>query len=263
MQLNHKNYHSNEANREYMSVSLFKSFLPQYGGCEARAMAVLNGEWEEDNKDAFLLGGYVHAWNEGKLREYMAENPGLFKKDKMLYAKYAIGDKMIETLRNDPLIEKAREGEKEFIMTGELFGMPWKVMIDIYNPELKVFADLKTCQEIHRTEWNPVTRQRENMVELYGYDIQMAVYAEIVRQNRMDTKYFMPHIIAVSKEDPPDKAIIHFGTEFIPDILDEMKLFADGVKAVWTGRIEPLRCDRCDYCRATKQLQKTVFYMDL
>ncbi len=265
MSLTKENYHSLETNKKYMSNSLFKSFLPQYDGCEARTMAILNRKWEKDDKDAFLLGGYVHAWNEGTLKEYIDKHYlELHQRNGSLYAKYKIADKMIETLRNDPLVEKAREGEKEVIMTGELFGMPWKCMIDIYNPDLKVFADLKTCREIHRTEWNPVTRQRENMIKLYGYDWQMAIYAEIEWQNRpLAIDYFQPHIIAVSKEDPPDKEIIHFGTEFIEKTLTEIGLFASSVKAVWSGRTEPLRCDRCDYCRATKQLTRTVFYMDL
>lgn len=264
LNLNRDNYHSTEANRQYMSVSLFKSFLPQYpGGCEARAVALLNGEWEEPDKDAFLLGGYVHAWNDGSLMEYMAKNPGLFKPSGQLYAKYEIADKMIATLRNDLLITKAREGEKEVILTGELFGMPWKVMIDILNPKLRTIADLKTTREISRTQYNEVLRCRQNFIEFYGYDWQMAIYAEIERQNRGEVDYFKPHIIAVSKEDPPDKALIHFGTEFIPEVLADMELFAPGIKAVWEGRDEPIRCDKCDYCRATKVLTGTVFYKDV
>ena len=145
-ELNHKNYHSVEMNRKYMGVSQFKGFLPRYGGCEAMAVAKLD-DWVEEPSDAFLLGGYVHAWNSGDLPEFMAENPGLFKRDGSLYAKFAIGDDLINTLREDPLIEKAREGQKEVIMTGELFGMPWKTMIDIYNPKLKVITDLKTCRK--------------------------------------------------------------------------------------------------------------------
>ena len=102
------------------------------------------------------------------------------------------------------------------------------------------------------------------MIELYGYDWQMAIYAEIEWQNRpLAIDYFQPHIIAVSKEDPPDKALIHFGTEFIEEAMTEIGLFASSVKAVWEGRVEPLRCEQCDYCRATKQLTRTVFYMDL
>ena len=263
LKLNKDNYHSTEANQRYMSCSLFKSFLPQYGGCEARSIAILSGEWEEQDKDAFILGGYVHAWSEGKLPEYMAKNPGLCKKDGTLYAKYEIADKMIETLRNDPLITKAREGEKEVIMTGELFGMPWKCMIDIYNPALRTFTDIKTCREIGRKYFNETTRQWQNFIEYYGYDWQMAIYAEIERQNRGEVDYFKPHIIAVSKEDPPDKMLIHFGTEFIEETLTEIGLFASGVKAVWEGQREPVRCEKCDYCRATKVLTKTIYYKDI
>jgi len=246
-----------------MSVSQFKGFLPQYGGCEARAVAILAGEWEEKEKTALLVGQYVHAWNDGSLGEFIEKyRPEIYTRQNTLRADFVLADKIIETLRNDPLITKAREGEKEVIMTGELFGMPWKVMIDVYNPDLKVFADLKTCREIHRTEYNPAVKQRQNMIHLYGYDWQMASYAEIVRQN-VGGDYFQPHIIAVSKEDPPDKALIYFGTEFIEETLQEMELFAPGVEAVWRGKVEPIRCDRCDYCRATKKLTRAVFYTEI
>lgn len=250
-------------NRKYMSQSQFKSFLPQYGGCEAKAMAKLTGEYVDPDNDVFLLGGYVHAWNSGDLQDFMVDNPSLFKRDGSLYAKYAIGDLMIEVLRKDPMVEKAREGDKEVIMTGELFDMPWKIMIDIYNPKLGVFTDLKTCREIHRTYWNEDLRERQNFIDYWGHDVQMAVYAEIERQQRSGEGYFAPHVIAVSKENPPDKEIIYFGTDFIKETLDEMKYYAKRVKEVWEGKAKPERCGRCDYCRATKMLTNTVFYKDI
>jgi len=261
-----ENYHSLEANRVYMSNSLFKSFLPQYNGCEARAMAILAGDWQDQvDSKALLVGQYVHAWNEGALQEFIARHSAeINKRDGSPRAEFVQADQMIETLRNDPLITRAREGEKEVIFVGELFGMPWKIMIDVYNLELGVITDLKTCREIHRTEYNPVTRRRENMIQLYGYDWQMASYAEIVRLGTGGGKgWFAPHIIAVSKESPPDKELINFGTEFIKPTLDEMSLFAPGVRAVWTGEVEPTRCGKCDYCRATKVLTKAVHYTEI
>ena len=42
MQINQENYYSQEANKEFFSVSQYKSFL----SCEARAMAELYGEYE-------------------------------------------------------------------------------------------------------------------------------------------------------------------------------------------------------------------------
>ena len=48
MQLTNENYFSREASNEYMSVSQYKSFIGSMGikGCEAMAMAEINGEWE-------------------------------------------------------------------------------------------------------------------------------------------------------------------------------------------------------------------------
>ncbi len=261
--LTHQNYHSVEMNRKYMGVSQFKGFLPRFGGCEAMAVARLKGEYTDPPNDAFLLGGYVHAWNSGNLQNYMADNPELFKQDGTLYAKFAIADDIINTLREDPLIEKARQGEKEVIMTGELFDMPWKIMLDIYTPALKVFTDLKTCREIGQTFWNAELKERINFILHWGYDWQMAAYAEIERQFRGGIGYFQPHIIAVSKEDPPDKEIIHFGTEFIPQALAEMELYAERIKRLWRGEVEPIGCGKCGYCRAKKRLTGTVYYLDI
>ncbi|WP_193756612.1 PD-(D/E)XK nuclease-like domain-containing protein, partial [Clostridium coskatii] len=135
---------------------------------------------------------------------------------------------------------------------------PWKAMFDIYNPQKKVIVDLKTTRNIH-SKFNG----NENFITHYDYLLQMAIYCEIDRINRKADDYFQPHIIAVSKEDIPDKAVILLGTEFIEDKLLETEILMDRVKAVWQGREQPTRCEECDYCRATKKLEKTIFYMDL
>lgn len=263
MKLTRENYHSIEANRKYMSVSQFKDFLPEYGGCEARRMAILNGEWEEPDNPAFLLGSYVHAWNSGELQEFIAKTPQLFKKNGGLYAKYAIGDDMINTLKNDEVAMAALEGEKEIIITEELFGIPWKIMIDSYNSKMETFTDLKTTREINKTYWNPDLRERENFIIHWGYDIQLACYAEIERRNRKDEYHFLPHILAVSKEDPPDKELIKLPRAEIWDILNEIEHHIPRIHEVWKEKEKPKRCGKCDYCRSTKKLKKAVFYLNV
>jgi hypothetical protein len=241
-----------------MSVSLFKSFKQ----CEAKTMAKLNGEWEDSNKDALLLGSYVHAWSEGTLEEFKENHPEMYssrgKTKGQLKSTFQIADRMIATLENDELVKQARKGQKEVIQTAELFGVPWKAMFDIYNPEKKVIVDLKTTRNIHSKFGG-----NENFITHYDYLLQMAIYCEIDRINRKADDYFQPHIIAVSKEEIPDKAVILLGTEFIEDKLLETEILMDRVKAVWQGREQPARCEECDYCRATKKLEKTIFYMDL
>lgn len=263
MELNIETYHSLEMNKKYMSVSQFKSLLPEYEGCEAKRMAILNRKWEEPENPAFLLGNYVHAWNSNDLQDFMAETPQLFKKSGGLYAKYAIGDDMINALKNDEVAMAALEGEKEVIITGELFGIPWKIMIDSLNREKETFTDLKTCREIHKLYWNEKTREKENFIIHWGYDIQLAVYAEIERRDRNGERHYMPHILAVSKEDPPDKELIKLPRNEIIGILDEIERHIPRVFEVWKGKRKPRRCGKCDYCRSTKKLTRAIYYFDV
>ncbi|HAT4162145.1 TPA: hypothetical protein I9Z77_001581 [Clostridium perfringens] len=260
MEINKDNYFSLEADREYFSVSQFKSFKE----CEAKTMAKLNGVWADGQNDAFTLGSYIHLWSEGgNLGEFRVQHPEMFKKDGDLKANFKVADKMIETLSKDPLVEKVREGQKEVIFTGELYGAKWKIMIDIYNPDNKYFADLKTTRSIQMKYWNEELKVKQNFIEYYDYLLQMAVYAEIERQNRGGEDYMQPHIIAVSKEEIPDKAVILVGTEFIKDKLLEVETLLPHFIRVKNGEEVPTRCEHCDYCRSTKQISKIIHYTEL
>lgn len=266
LQLTHENYHSRETDLYYMSVSQFKEFDMRHGGCEARAVAKLQGEWEDEDKTHFIVGGYLHAWNQGPehFRKYCQENyDSIYKKRGGMYAPFEQADRMINKLKNDELVTKVREGQKEVIMTAELFGVPWKIMIDIYNPAMKSFADIKTVRSIHEKLWNENTRTKQSFIEYYDYFLQMAVYAEVERINRQSDEYFAPHIIAVSKEDPPDIAVIYMGTDFIQDKLFEVEMKLPYIMMVKKGDVEPQRCERCEYCRATKRLTTIMHYSEL
>lgn len=260
LKINKDNYFSSEADKQYFSVSQFKSFKQ----CEAKTMAKLKGEWEDGSNDAFILGSYVHAWNEGaNLDEFRANHPQIFKKDGSLLAKFAIGDKMIETLKNDELITQVREGEKEVIITTEMFGVPWKAMLDIVNAEREYFADLKTTRDINLRQWNEDKKKKENFIVAYDYVLQMAVYAELERISSGRDKRLQPHIIAVSKEDIPDKAVLVIEEEYYIDRLKEVELLLPHFIEVKAGEVEPARCEKCDYCKSTKQLDRVISFTEL
>ena len=63
--LNNENYYSSEANREYWSVSQFKTF----DKCEAAGLAEVLGEYEREETDALLIGSYVDAVLAGSREE--------------------------------------------------------------------------------------------------------------------------------------------------------------------------------------------------
>ena len=65
----------------------------------------------------------------------------------------------------------------------------------------------------------------------------------------------MPYLIAVTKQTPPDKAIVSFDQESLDEELKNVGLYMQRVLAVKTGEEYPSRCNKCDYCRATKQVE--------
>lgn len=266
MQLTKDNYFSLEANRHYMSVSQFKGFVPAFGGCEAAAMAKLRGEYEEPEKVAFMEGKYVHAWNEGTLPEFKADNPGIYSSQGptkgQLKSNFKNLNQLIEVLENDPLVMKALAGQKEVIMTAEMFGIPWKIMLDSYQPGI-LFTDLKALKEMDGKFWSKEAQAYENFLEHYGYDVQMSVYAEVEKRCTGSEGWLLPHMVIVTKEDPPDHEIIYFDFELIEQKLQVVANHIERVKSVKSGSMEPVRCDKCEYCRSTKKIKTIKHYKQL
>lgn len=270
MKLTKDNYFSLEANRYYMSVSQFKGFLPSYGGCEAKAMAELAGVYERPQKDAFDEGHYVHAWNEGTLSEFKYNNPSIYSSQGatkgQLKANYKHLNKMIEILENDPFAMKVLDGQKEVILTAVLFGIPWKITIDSYQPEIEdtgSLADLKCMKSMDDKFWNKEAKCYENFIENYGYDIQMAVYAEVERINKARENWIIPHMVIVTKQDPPDHDVLWFDYDLIEKKLLFVRNHIDRVIAVKTGKEQPIRCESCSYCRSTKKLRGARHFAEL
>lgn len=261
LKLNRDNYFSAEANWRYMSVSQYKDFLK----CEAAALAKLKGEYEPNKSDAFLAGSYVHAWNEGILEEFKASNPGLYSSrgssKGQLKSEFKNLDLAIETLANDRLAMMALEGEKEVVMTSELFGVPWKIMIDSYNPSKGRFTDLKTVKSLEDKFWNGTSY--ESFIEHYRYTTQIAVYSEVERLVSGRDSYLEGLIVAVTKETPPDKAVIGFDTDMIELELLLIEDRLPRIIEVKQGKTESKGCGKCEYCRSKKKLTGIIHYRDL
>jgi hypothetical protein len=262
LQLNKSNYHSVEADREYMSRSQYLGFM----SCEAKEFARLKGEWTEEKSDALLVGSYVHAWNDGTREQFKKETPEMFTKAGELKAQFKTADKMIEVLEKDPLCMFTLQGEKEVIIIAEFAGVVWKVMIDSYNREKRRKVDLKTTKSIREKHWNADQGQYVSFIENYKYPFQAAIYSEIERiaMGRPEGDWGQFFIVAVSKESCPDKEVIDmFDRDRYIIELEQVKVNMPRILAVKAGEIEPVRCERCDYCRSTRQLTGTVHYTQL
>lgn len=260
IKLTKSNYYSHDTDFQYMSFSVFKDFEK----CEAATLAKLKGDWEPtSNPEPLLVGNYVHSYFESPEahQEFVEANKSEMistrgKTKGQLKSSYKVADDMIKALSEDDFFNYVyMPGEKEVIVTGELFGHQWKGKIDSLCLDRGYFCDLKTVDDFHKGHWNPELRQKVNFVEDRGYHMQAAIYQELIRQTfDVDCQ---PYIFGVSKQPIPDKIAISFdgdGQFLMQSALEKIKNDQDRFWKVLMGEEKPKACGKCEYCRQGKQL---------
>lgn len=246
MKLTKRNYFSKKANKEFMSVSQFKSFSK----CPNAALAEIKGKYEREKTTALLVGSYVDSYFEGTLANFIKKNPEIFKKDGTLKADYIQAEAIIQRILKDKLFMEYLNGEKQVIMTGEISGVPVKIKIDSLHPDKIV--DLKIMANFDKVYVDEEGYQV--WFEAWGYDLQGAVYQEIVRQNTGKKLPF--YLAAATKEKVTDIDIIHLPQEMLDFALERFKHDVEAFDAMKKGIIEPDRCEKCEYCKISKVLTK-------
>lgn len=246
--LKNDNYFSAENSLKYMSVSQFKAFEK----CEASALAELNGEWEREQTTALLIGSYVDSYFEGALDNFKLSRPELFKKDGSLKSDFVLAENVIRRIERDAMFMDYLSGDKQVIMTGAIADVPIKIKVDVLHKDRIV--DLKVMKDF-APQYIP-EQGRVSWIEAWRYDLQGAVYQEIVRQNTGKTLPFF--LAAATKEKEPDIGIF----EVPQSSLDfELERFTEKVgvyQLIKRGVIPASRCEKCGYCRSTKILTKII-----
>ena len=223
------------ADEHYMSVSRFKVFEK----CEVSAMS---GEKYEST--ALLVGSYVDAYVSGTLEQFKEEHPEIISSrgatKGQLKSEFKVADEVIEKISNDTIFQQFLSGEKQVTMTGEISGVPFKIKIDSYS-EGKAIVDLKVMASITRRDG-----QYFDFITPWGYDVQGAVYQEIVRQN---TGQQLPFFIAVAtKENPVNTAIIQIPQLILDRALYRVESQVERFYKVMQGEEEPVGCGVCSAC---------------
>lgn len=261
MILTAENYYSEEANREYISVSQYKDFCGTIGrpACEEQALAKLNGEWTTEKTTSLMVGSYVDAHFEGTLDIFKAQNPEIFTRTGSLKAEYRKAEDIINRIERDALFMRFMSGEKQKIMAAEMFGAKWKVKLDSYIDGVCI-VDLKIMKSLREAHY---ARDFGTMdfVRYWGYDIQAAVYQEVVRLNTGKKLPF--YIAAASKEKEPDIEIIQVSQAAMDECLTEVEQNVPKILSLKNGEYDPLRCEVCDWCRHTKVLKKPIWADEL
>lgn len=270
MELTRDNYYTPEVDWEYMSCSQYQA----WNECEARELAILQGRWQPEEKEAFLVGNYFHTHFESPEahEQFCNEHFDKIFKTKTIkgkggapdqtiitgkYAPYEQADKMIQTAENDEVIQSlvGLPGENEMIMHGKLFGVPWRIRLDKYVPDGRMIIDYKTVANIGELKWSDELHEKVTFIDAYGYMMRAAVYSEIEKQyagSKEDPQFI---IIAISKQDPPDKDVLSLNHRQRYDYeLEKIATRLPMIQMIKEGRTKPKRCGYCDYCRATKKL---------
>lgn len=253
MTLTQQNYHSVEANLEYMSVSQFKSAfidLPNTPACEARALAEIRGEYVRDSTTALLVGSYIDAYFSGSLDTFKTEHPEIFTQKGELRADYKQAEVTIARIQQDETMMRYLSGEMQSIHTGNIAGIPFKVKIDSYHVG-KCIVDLK-CMRDFDSVWNNGTMM--HWIEAWAYPLQAAVYQAVEGHD-------LPFIIAAAtKQAHPDIGLYSVPQGRISAFMNKVVELAPRLAAIKKGSIAPERCEICDYCRDTKKLKGVVSY---
>ncbi len=261
MVLTAENYYSKEANKEYMSVSQYKDFAGTYGkmACEFSAVEKLEERWEQKKTTPLLVGSYVDSYFEGTVGEFKKETPEIFTQDGGLKAPYIQADKIIERMERDPLFMMYMSGKKQVIMTAELFGTKWKIKIDSYAEGIAI-TDLKVVESITKPKWVRDIGYLD-FIRYWGYDIQGAIYQEVVYRN---TGLRLPFYIAAgTKEEEPNIEVIHVTQNYLDEAKHMVEMNMPRILRVKNGEAEPDRCEMCDCCRHTKVLKRPISITNL
>lgn len=274
MKITPENYFSPEVQKKYMDVSIFKDMFgtPAKDGCEARAMAKMRGEFEEEKGKALLIGSLVDIMltgTEEELEKFKADNPSLYSSrgptKGQLKSEYLLANQIVDRAKQDRKFMKYLNGEHQVIMTGNIFGLDWRIKIDNYIPG-KGIVDLKTCESIQKLYWSNKDRCRYNFIEYFDYILQGAIYQEIVFQN---TGERLPFLLAcISKEKVTDielfyigdKTLIRtiYGDESFSGIADKVEI----ARLLMNGELKPRGCGKCEYCLPKKIIAAPKNYED-
>jgi len=205
--------------------------------CEAMAIASINGEYKRPMTRALLIGSFVDAYFEGTLTQFMDDYPEIFTRKNELRAEFKKANEIIGRVKSDPLFMQFMSGEKQKIITFEMFEVSWKMKMDSFVDktcitDLKVVANFKSLPH-------------------WRYDIQGAVYQKGVEIALGQKLPF--YLAAATKERVTDFDIFQIPQDTLDYALQEVELQIDRFNKVKQGLEPPIYCGKCDYCKSIKK----------
>ena len=260
-----ENYYSLEADNLFCSASQFKMIEGCLGkvGCEYKYRKYLDGKWKQETTKDMLIGSYVDARYEGTIEQFKVDHPELFvtRGDRKgeLKQEFVKAEEIYQRLQRDKLFSQFMDGEKQIIMHGDISGLPFKIKMDSLHRG-KCIVDLKVMQDLNKVFW---TKDFGHMdfVTYWGYDIQLAIYQEIYRQNTGET---LPcYIAAADKGKITNLEIIYVDNDRLKECLETVKTAAPSIISIRNREYDPVKCGVCDCCIEDKVLTAPIHFSEL
>ena len=292
-ELTPSNYHSVEANQAFMSSHQWGKWCE----CPAMTYAELAGAWDSGEKEAFLFGGYVDCalLTPADLPEWYEDHKpamievGLLKKGKTTLgdkgAKMIYADAMIQRAQSDPAFMAYLSGKPQEILTAEIDGVPWRIMVDSLDVGGRIITDLKTSKSITKKAWfsrDDIFSTLEQTAGLhnykglyfdqYNYFRQFAVYRTVAALNTKTPLMHWSLIMATLSKEPPrdmnptldlyrgvdlelrsmnDENALRYEMETITNNLPQVMRWKRGEET-------PPMCGRCAFCTAHKRVGSPI-----
>jgi len=147
-------------------------------------------------------------------------------------------------------------GETQKIMTAELFGVPWKIKLDVHGGDRLV--DLKVVKDFESIYQEGYGRR--SWVEFWGYDIQGALYQRVEQISSGRSEPLPFYLVAITKEKTPDFAVMQLPQHILDTALKVVEAKIERFDLIKSGEVDPIRCGHCDYCKSTKILTAPEIY---
>lgn len=269
MILTEENYHSIDANMEYVSHSQIIDFCGTLGrdGCECMGLAKVVGKYQQPMNTSLMVGSYVDAALTGDLEAFKAKNPQIISSrgetKGSLKREYVQANVMIERAKRDPLFMSFLDGEYQVIETAEINGVKCKIKIDVRQKDKLV--DLKTAKNMTDIFWGKET-DKLTVAEYWGWDIEAALYQEVHYRATGELLDF--YLAIITKESTDGVPHPRLGIVRIPQQnINAQKAFIESsiyrIDAIKRGEINPVPCGRCDWCADNLSLtERDVIDMD-
>ena len=203
--------------------------------CEAKQVAIDKGEWEIKPSTAMLNGQLFEALLCGQ------EPPeGTLKKNGEPYAWASDTIELAERMKQDKLVQAFLQGQQQVHMTID----NWVSIPDIIDNQNKRVVDIKLVRDFE-----------SRYVEEYGCRVPFYAERNYYLQLALPALElgYEAYLLAGTSESPGNFAIFHLPEANLLTALEDAKHNEKHLLAVRREEIEPTRCEKCDYCRATQK----------